>query len=104
MAKEAIEKVRNAEEEALRIVAEAEQKAAALLSAAGEKASNRLEEIKAEEEIATNEALRSAKEKADGDFVKFKEEVSEKCETYRKEILANSEQIIGRIIDAVRKG
>lgn len=104
MAKETVERVKNAEEEALKIVAEAEQNAAASLAAAGEEATKNLDGIKAEEAQKMRDALDSAQKLADEDFETFKTEVSAKCEKRRNEIFENSEKIIGRIIEAVKKG
>ena len=104
MAKEAVEKVRDAEEEALKIVREAEQQAAALLAEAGESAARNLEKIKEEETQKMSGALESAKAKADEDFIIFKKEVSEKCARHREEILSKSEMITDRIIEAVKRG
>ena len=104
MAKEAIEKVANAENEALEIAAKAEREAIELLAKAGEDAQNRLKLLQAEEMRTTRESLDEAKIEADKEFDAFKAEVSEKCKKRREEILAGSEYIIGRIIDAVKKG
>ena len=104
MAREAIEKVKNAEEEALEIVARAERDSLELLAKAGEDAQNRLKALEAEESHKTHESLEKAKLEADKEFEVFKAEVAEKCKKRREEILAGSEDIISRIIDAVKKG
>lgn len=104
MAKEAIEKVASAENEALEIAAKAEREAIELLAKAGKDAQNRLKLLQAEEMRKTRESLDEAKFEADKEFDAFKAEVAEKCKKRREEILAGSEDIIGRIIDAVKKG
>lgn len=104
MAREAIEKVRNAEDEALEIVAKAEHDALELLAKAGEDAQTGLKAFQTGEKLKTRESLDKAKLEAEKEFDDFKKEVSEKCKKRREEILAGSEDIIGRIIDAVKKG
>lgn len=104
MAREAIEKVKNAEDEGLEIVAKAERDAAELLTKAGEDAQARLKELEAEQARKMRESLEATKLESDKEFDSFKAEVSEKSKKRREEILAGSEEIIGRIIDAVKKG
>ena len=104
MAREAIEKVKNAENEALKIIAKAERDSAELLTKAGEDAHARLKELETEEARKMRESLEGAKIDADREFDAFKGEVLEKCKKRREKILAGSEEIIDRIIDAVKKG
>ncbi len=104
MAIEAIEKVRAAENKASEIVSKAEHDAAELLAQAGVSANERLTALETEEAKKMREAVSSARAEADKAFEDFKVEVSEKCENRRKEILNGKEEIIGRIIDAVKKG
>ena len=104
MAKEAIEKVREAENKANEIVLKAERDASELLAKVGVDADNMLNAEKAAEAQKTREAVDAAKIEADKAFEAFKDDVSEKCENRRAEILKNKENIIGRIIEAVRKG
>ena len=104
MAREAIEKVRNAENEALEIVAKAESDTLELVAKAGEDAQAGLKAFQAEEGRKTRESLDKAELEAEKEFDAFKKEVLEKCKKRREEILAGSEDIIGRIIEAVKKG
>ena len=104
MAMEAIEKVKAAENKASEIDSKAEHDAAELLAQAGVSANDRLTAQKTEEAQKMREAVSGAKADADKAFEAFKIEVSEKCENRRKEILNGKEEIIGRIIEAVKKG
>lgn len=104
MAKEALEKVKNAESEAENIISRAESDASELLAKAGEAAQSRLKELETEEARKMRESLAKAEIEAEQEFEGFKAEVSEKCEIRHKEILAGKEEIIGRILGAVKKG
>ena len=104
MAKEAVEKVQKAENEAAEIVLKAENDAAELLLKAGVDADNRLKAIKDEEAQKLKEAQAAAQADLDAEFDTFKTEVKEECEKRREQIISNGEGIIGRIIEAVKRG
>ena len=104
MAKEAIEKVQKAESEAADIVTNAETEAAELLAKAGTDADARLKAAEEEETRNLLDAVAAAKAETENSFEDFKKEVSEKCNSRREELLAGRERIIGRIIEAVKKG
>ena len=104
MAKEAVEKVKNAESEAEKIISKAEHDAAELLTKAGEAAQERLKALEAEEAREMRESLAQAELEADKEFEIFKAGALKKCEDRRTKILAGKEEIIGRILGAVKKG
>lgn len=104
MAKEAIEKVRAAEEKAAQVVQSAELAASEMLVSAGEAAKDELE---AAEKRASDELGKLARDgKAAGEqaLSDAKKSIEEKCAARREAMLAKKEDIIAEIIEAVKAG
>ncbi|MBQ7794383.1 MAG: hypothetical protein IJ366_07705 [Clostridia bacterium] len=103
MAKEAIEQVKLAEEQAARLVADAEIEAAEMVALAGKTAND---ELDAEKKKAADAILKA---KADFKAAELESltaanaQIEQKCTIRREEMLAKKEIIISRITDAIRE-
>ncbi len=104
MAKETIEAVKNAENKAAQIILDAEREASELLALAGEDAEKKLREQKANEELKTKDSIERIKDTQKKDFETYKTEVLEECQKRRNTLLNNKELLMGKIIEAVKKG
>ena len=104
MAKEAIEKVRAAEEKAAQVVQSAELAASEMLVSAGEAAKDELEaaEKRAADELGA--LVNSEKAAGEQTLSDAKKGIEEKCAARRKAMLAKKDNIIAEIIEAVKAG
>ena len=104
MAKEAIEKVRAAEEKAAQLVQNAELAASEMLVSAGEAAKDELEAVKkrAADELA--ELVNSEKSAGEQALSNARTDIEARCAARREAMLAKKENIIAEIIEAVKAG
>ena len=104
MAIEAVNQVKDAEEKAGDIITNSEREASELLLKAAEDAKTKIDALTAEEKKKMQTVVDAAEKEAEKEFEIFAEQVSEKCSERRKAILADSDRIIGKILEAVKMG
>lgn len=102
MAKEAIERVKLAEEKAAQILETAEREAADMVAAVGKEAQSSLEQARVAASVRIENARTEAKKRESEMLSAAETDIELKCAERRAAILKNKETIIGRITEAVK--
>ena len=102
MAKEAIEAVKAAEEKAAQIISDTQKRAAKLLEDVARSERDELNALSQKCEKEKDFAKKELEGELFADEEKFRAELSQKCEMLRKKDDGTRENIIGRIIEAVK--